>query len=726
MWPGRPYPLGATWDGRGVNFALFAGRAEKVELSLFDDGPGWAEVHCVELTERTDQVWHAYLPDVAPGQVYGYRVDGPYDPASGLRFNRNKVVLDPYAKTIARDVVWNDALLGYVADGVDADLTIDRRDSAPYAPLAAVVETAFTWGDDRRPDTPWEQTIIYELHVKGFTQLHPGVPDHLRGTYAGVASPAAIEHLLDLGITAVELMPVHYHVDEVALVERGHTNYWGYSTLGYFAPDPRFGSGSLAGVVTEFKKMVRQLHVAGIEVILDVVYNHTAEGDHLGPTLSFRGIDNPAYYRLAADNPRAHVDFTGTGNSLNMLEPRVLQLIMDSLRYWVLDMHVDGFRFDLASTLARELHDVDRLASFFDIIHQDPVLSQVKLIAEPWDVGPGGYQVGNFPVLWSEWNGKYRDTLRRFWKGDRGTLGELASRLSGSSDLYQQSGRGPAASINFVTAHDGFTLADLVSYNVKHNEANGEDNRDGNPSNDSWNHGVEGDTDDADIVALRARQRRNILASVLFSIGVPMILSGDEIGHTQHGNNNVYCQDNELAWLDWNLSADRVDFLRFVRRLVAIRKSQPVFQRRKFFEGFPHTGSTVKDLYWLKPDGNEMWGEDWYSGAQALGVGLVGDQIEEVDRQGNRIVGPTLAMLLNASDDAVVFRPPPGSDAVWELLVDTARPDETGSRLDPRDRYPLTARSLALFRLVRGAAIPTRLGLDMTTRRLLAGCGLPG
>jgi len=707
VWPGQPYPLGATWDGRGVNFALFSEHASKVELCLFDTALDEGEWARVPLAEKTDQVWHAYLPDLAPGQVYGYRVHGPFEPERGMRFNPNKLVLDPYAKVIARDVTWDDTLYGYpYGTGRDADLRLDRRDSAPHAPLAAVLEPAFTWGDDRAPRTPWERTVIYEVHVRGATMRHPGVPAHLRGTYAGLASPAFVQHLVDLGVTAVELLPVHYRISERFLVERGLDNYWGYNTLGYFAPDPRFAGSALPAVPAEFKMMVRELHAAGLEVILDVVYNHTAEGNELGPTLCFRGIDNEAYYRLSPDG-RSHIDFTGCGNSLNMSQPRVLQLIMDSLRYWVLEMHVDGFRFDLASALARELHDVDRLAAFFDIIHQDPVLSKVKLIAEPWDVGPGGYQVGNFPVLWSEWNGRYRDAVRRFWKGDGGTAGELATRLAGSSDLYEHGGRRPAASINFVTAHDGFTLADLVSYERKHNEANGDGNRDGNDSNDSMNFGVEGPTDDPVVLEQRARMQRNFLATMAFSLGVPMVLAGDEIGHTQRGNNNAYCQDNDISWLDWRPgSVEQARMTRFVQTVLRIRREQPVLRRRRFFHGRPIRGTGIKDIYWVRPDGAEMTDADWGAGARSLGVGLVGDQIDEVDERGRRIQGDTLVLLLNGNPDPVTFRVPGNNGAKWERLVDTAMPDEPPEHLEARE-YELHGRSVALFRLVHGVVIPT-------------------
>ncbi|HEY0873739.1 MAG TPA: glycogen debranching protein GlgX, partial [Vicinamibacterales bacterium] len=575
-------------------------------------------------------------------------------------------------------------------------------DSAPYAALAAVVDNAFTWGDDRPPRTPWHETLIYELHVKGFTRLHPQIPEALRGTYRGLASETAIRHLTSLGVTAVELMPVHHHADEWHLVQRGLGNYWGYNTLSYFAPDLAYAaSNNPLDAVREFKTMVKALHAAGLEVILDVVYNHTAEGNHLGPTLSLRGIDNTSYYRLLPDQPRFYQDFTGCGNTLNMRSPRVLQLIMDSLRYWVLEMHVDGFRFDLASALARELHAVDKLGAFFDIIHQDPVLSQVKLIAEPWDLGEGGYQVGNFPTKWTEWNGKYRDTVRRFWRGDAGVVSELATRLSGSSDLYEQSGRRPYASINFVAAHDGFTLADLVSYNEKHNEANGEDNRDGENHNLSWNCGVEGPTTDRRVLDLRARQRRNLMATLMMSIGVPMISGGDEVGRTQHGNNNAYCQDNETSWTHWDLSPEAREFLEFTRRLIRIWKENPVLRRRKFLQGRRIRGIDAADIFWLDPDGHEMTDETWNSpGVRALGMQLNGDAIDEADERGQRVIGDTLLVLFNSGDDAQPFTLPPSTDARrWEVLIDTADPWAPARRLREGARYELQARSLAVLRL---------------------------
>src|SRR5881296_3575378 len=575
-WLGYPYPLGATWLGNGVNFALFSEHATSVDLCLFDSMEASEENVRIPVTEHTDQVWHIFLPEVRPGQIYGYRVSGPYEPQIGMRFNSSKLLLDPYAKAIAGQVQWGDEMFGYVVGGEAEDLTRDVRDDAWGMPKAVVIDNAFNWDGDRKIGRPLAESIIYELHVKGFTKLCPGVPPELRGTYAALGSTWAIDYFKHLGVTAVELLPVHAHIDDEALVDRGLTNYWGYNTIGFFAPEAKYsGSGDRGEQVNEFKGMVRNLHAAGIEVILDVVYNHTAEGSHLGPTLAFRGIDNIVYYRQVPDDLRYYMDYTGCGNSLSMLHPRTLQLIMDSLRYWVLEMHVDGFRFDLASTLAREIHSVDRLGAFFDIIHQDPVLSQVKLIAEPWDLGEGGYQVGNFPVLWAEWNGIYRDTVRSFWKSDENQASSLAYRLTGSSDLYGRGGRRPWASVNFVTAHDGFTLNDLVSYNEKHNEANGEDNRDGEPYNRSWNCGVEGPTDDPDVLALRARQKRNLLATLMLSQGVPMLLAGDEFLRTQQGNNNAYCQDNEISWHLWPLSRTALAQLSFTKRLIKLRLDHP-------------------------------------------------------------------------------------------------------------------------------------------------------
>ncbi len=702
--PGSPYPLGATWDGAGVNFAIFSEHARAVELCLFDSAEATQESARIALPERTDMVWHGYLPGVLPGQLYGYRVHGPWDPVAGHRFNPAKVVLDPYAKAIGRTTRWANEMHGYTVGHPDEDLHLDARDSAPFAPLAAVIDPAFTWGDDRRPNTPWHKTVIYEVHVKGFTKLHPGVSPALRGTYSGLASDAAVRHLKDLGVTAVELMPVHHHAYDRHLVERNLSNYWGYNTLAYFAPDMRYASASQpADVVREFKRMVRILHAAGLEVILDVVYNHTAEGNHLGPTLSLRGIDNASYYRLDPNNRRYYIDFTGCGNTLNMVHPRVLQLIMDSLRYWVIEMHVDGFRFDLASTLARELHEVDKLGAFFDIIHQDPILSQVKLIAEPWDLGEGGYQVGNFPVGWTEWNGKYRDTVRRFWKGDGGVMSEMATRLAGSSDLYEHSGRRPYASINFVTCHDGFTLQDLVSYNQKHNEANGENNRDGENNNLSWNCGVEGPTTDPNIIALRERQKRNFMATLLLSQGVPMISGGDELSRTQQGNNNAYCQDNELSWYHWELTPAQQDFLDFVRYMIRVRSEQPVLRRRRFFQGRPIRGTGAKDLAWYEPSGKEMDDAAWNNPmARCLGFLLLGRGLEECDEHGRPVEGDTLFAMMNAYDDTVVFTlPPHEKDGRWERLLDTYDTRWRRRYLLRDHSYKLRPRSVVLLRLVK-------------------------
>ena len=697
VWPGRPYPLGATWDGEGVNFALFSESAEKVELCLFDQF-GRREIHRVPLREQTDQVWHCYLPEARPGLLYGYRVHGPYEPTKGLRFNRNKLLLDPYAKQIQNSLKWHDSHFGYRVGHRNEDLSFDRRDSAPGMLKAVVVDPAFTWGADRPPHTPWHRTIIYEVHVKGFTIRHPEVPAGLRGTYAALATAPVIDHLTQLGVTAVELMPVHTFVDDRHLIERGLRNYWGYNSIGFFAPEPRYCA---TGSINDFKTMIKTLHSAGIEVILDVVYNHTAEGNHLGPTLSFRGIDNPAYYRLVPDDPRYYMDYTGTGNTLNMRHPRVLQLIMDSLRYWVLEMHVDGFRFDLAATLARELHEVDRLGAFLDIIHQDPILSQVKLIAEPWDLGEGGYQVGKFPVGWAEWNDKYRDVVRSYWKGDGGLIGELAYRITGSSDLYARSGRKPYASINFVTAHDGFTLHDLVSYNSKHNEANGEENRDGSDNNRSWNCGVEGPTDDPEVNRLRARQKRNFMATTLLSQGVPMLLAGDEIGRTQAGNNNAYCQDNEISWVDWTPEHMDLDTLGFVRQLIALHKEHAVFRRRKFFQGRKIKGAEIKDIVWLRPDGEEMTDEEWNQDfARCLGVALSGAVIDEVTERGQRVQDENFLLLMNAHFEEIPFAlPAPPLGAGWIALIDTSCQisGDANRFFFGSASYPLQARSLALL-----------------------------
>ncbi|HEX8141602.1 MAG TPA: glycogen debranching protein GlgX [Pyrinomonadaceae bacterium] len=715
VWPGLPYPLGATWDGAGVNFALFSENATGVELCLFDSADASRETARIRLTEYTDHVWHAYLPEARPGQLYGYRVHGPYEPQAGHRFNPHKLLLDPYAKAIASTVRWSDAMFGYTIGHADADLSMDERDSADGVPKCVVVDPAFSWGGDVPPRTPWHKTLIYELHVKGFTKRHPEIPEELRGTYAGMAHPAVIDYLRALGVTAVELLPVHQFISGQHLVGQGLTNYWGYNSIGYLSPDGRYSSsGTLGQQATEFKTMVKTLHREGFEVILDVVYNHTGEGNHFGPTLCFRGIDNAAYYRLVPGDPRYYMDFTGCGNTLNMIHPRTLQLIMDSLRYWVLEMHVDGFRFDLASALARELFEVNRLGAFFDIIHQDPVLSQVKLIAEPWDLGEGGYQVGNFPVLWAEWNGIYRDVVRRFWRGDRGLIDNLAYRLTGSSDLYEAGGRRPYASINFVTSHDGFTLADLTSYNEKHNEANREDNRDGENHNLSWNCSVEGPTNDPEVLALRARQRRNFLATLLLSQGVPMLQAGDEIARTQHGNNNAYCQDNEISWLDWNLDESKTELLEFTRMLIRLFHQHPVLRRRKFFQGRKIRGSEIKDLSWFRPDGQEMKEEDWANeDARSLGVRLAGDAIDEVDERGNRIVDDTLLILLNAYYEAVPFTLPTHRPELrWKLLFDTKEAtlrQERRQAVQLKGIYNLEPHSLALFCL--------QLGVDGESRK---------
>ncbi len=701
VWPGKPYPQGATWDGEGVNFALFSEHAEKVELCLFD-ARGRRETDRIEMGEHTDAVWHCYLPGTKPGLLYGYRAYGPYQPQQGHRFNPNKLLLDPYAKAIVGRLLRSDANFGYKIGAKLEDLSFDWRDNALAMPKCQVIDPSFDWGDDRPPDTAWNDTIIYELHVKGFTALHPDIPEAFRGTYSGLASAPAIAHLQRLGVTAVELMPVHFFVDDVHLLQLGLRNYWGYNTIGFFAPERRYAATDDAE--REFKTMVKTLHRAGLEVILDVVYNHTAEGNHLGPTLSLRGIDNAAYYRLTQDNRRFYMDYTGTGNTLNVMHPRVLQLIMDSLRYWVQEMHVDGFRFDLAATLARELHDVDRLGAFFDIIHQDPVLSRVKLIAEPWDLGEGGYQVGNFPVGWTEWNAKYRDAVRAYWKGDGGKIGDLGYRLTGSSDLYAHNGCRPYASINFITAHDGFTLHDLVSFEQKHNLANGEKNQDGNDNNLSWNCGVEGATDKTEILALRARQKRNFLATLFLCQGVPMLLYGDEMGRTQQGNNNAFCQDNEISWLNWELKPEDEELLAFVQRMISLRKAHPVFRRRSFFQEQRLRGQ-ITNIVWFNPDGLEMGDDEWDLGfARCIGMYLAGDAIGEVDRRGSPIGDDDFLLLLNASIDEIPFTLPGFRTHVhWQHVVDTSFQSEfLGIKHYARGRaYPLQGRSLVLLRQPR-------------------------
>ncbi|CCH89069.1 glycosyl hydrolase (glycogen debranching enzyme) [Modestobacter italicus] len=668
VWPGSAYPLGATYDGTGTNFAIFSEVAEKVELCLFDEAGNETRIR---LPEMDAYVWHAFLPGIQPGQRYGFRVHGPHDPAQGLRCNPAKLLLDPYAKAIDGQIDWDESVFGYRFENGEKN----DDDSAAHMPKSVVINPYFDWGVDRPPKTPYNKTVIYEAHVKGLTMTHPRVPEALRGTYAGVAHPAVIEHLQSLGITAIELMPVHQFVQDDTLQQKGLRNYWGYNTIGFFAPHNEYAQDTDGQQVQEFKGMVRALHEAGIEVILDVVYNHTAEGNHMGPTLSFRGIDNQAYYRLVEDDKQYYMDTTGTGNSLNVATPQSLQLIMDSLRYWVTEMHVDGFRFDLASSLARQFHEVDRLSAFFDLCHQDPIVSQVKLIAEPWDIGDGGYQVGNFPALWTEWNGKYRDTVRDFWRGEDATIGEFASRISGSADLYQHSGRRPVASINFVTAHDGFTLNDLVSYNEKHNEANGEDNNDGESHNRSWNCGVEGPTDDPEILALRAQQRRNFIASLMLSQGVPMLLHGDELGRTQGGNNNGYCQDDEITWIDWeNVDEGLLEFTKLVTKL---RTDHPTFRRRRFFHGRPvrrEEGDPVQDIAWLTPAGEVMDDDDWDVGfAKSLAMYLNGHGIRETDERGEDVVDDCFYLAFNASHEPIDFTLPSTDYAEgWTVVVNTA------------------------------------------------------
>jgi len=712
VWPGRPYPLGATWDGEGVNFAIFSAHAEKVELCLFDRSGGHEEARIV-LPEYTDEVWHAYLPDARPNLLYGYRVYGSYDPSNGHRFNPNKLLIDPYVKSLHGRLRWSDALFGYRVGSPREDLSFDRRDNARQVPKCRVVEPAFTWGEDRRPQTPWEETIILELHVRGITIKHPDVDPAHRGTFAGLASPTMIDYLAGLGVTAVELMPIHATVDDRHLIERGLVNYWGYNTLAYFAPDPRFlATNSIAG----FKTAVKRLHDAGIEVILDVVYNHSGEGNHLGPTLSFRGIDNASYYRLD-DDRRFYQDVTGTGNTLNLDHPRVLELVMESLRYWALEMHVDGFRFDLCTTLGRENGDYGQGAAFFDAIRQDPVMAGLKLIAEPWDVGPYGYQLGNFPPGWAEWNGQYRDTVRRFWKGDKGLVADLASRVAGSSDIFGYRGRRPWASINFVTAHDGFTLRDLVSYNDKHNEANGEDNRDGTDANYSWNCGVEGPSCDPEIVALRDRQKRNFLATLLLSLGVPMLLAGDEMGRTQRGNNNAYCQDNEISWFGWeHIRPEDEHLRRFVRYLIRLRRDHRVFSRPRFFRGEVLSEAGVKDITWVTPSGREATAEDWNNPvALSLGYVLSGAAGEFFTPGGQRDIDESFLVMMNAYYEGLDFHLPDlAAPMSWEPLVDTSEPTgrvEAAKLYAPGEVYRLPAHSFALF--INRAPRPDSLHRDL-------------
>jgi glycogen operon protein len=697
LWQGSPHPLGATWDGQGVNFALYSRHAERVELCLFDEG-GRREVERIPLRERTDFVWHGYLPQARPGQLYAYRVHGPYQPERGHRFNPHKLLLDPYARSIVGHLRWSDAHFGYTIGHKREDLSFDRREDAASMPKCQVIDPAFSWGDDRHPRYACNERIIYEMHVRGYTKLHPDVPPGLKGTFAGLCTPQVIDHLKSLGVTTLELLPVQAFIDDRPLVQRGLANYWGYNTIGFFAPEPRYGVND---PVNEFKAMVKTLHSAGFEVILDVVYNHTGEGNEHGPTLSLRGIDNHAYYRLAEDK-RYCADFTGCGNTLDLRNPRVLQLVVDSLRYWVTEMHVDGFRFDLATALARASPAFDPYSNFFAVLRQDPVLSPRLLIAEPWDLGEGGYQVGNFPPGWGEWNDQYRDTMRAYWKGDGGLIGDFARRLTGSSDLFGWNDRGPCPSINFVTAHDGFTLADLVSYNEKHNEANGEENRDGSANNLSWNYGVEGPTDDPAIAQLRERQKRNLLATLLLSQGVPMILAGDEVGRTQGGNNNAYCQDNEVNWHDWYWDDPKWRLLNFAKRMIRLRKEHPIFRRRDFFKGVPVGDLGRKDVAWLKPDGHEMTPEEWEKDfARCLGMWLNGERLPETDERGHTLHDASFLVLFNAHHDLIEFRlPDPGDGSTWLGEVDTST--ETGDvppeRVRPGDSYPLHGRSLVVLR----------------------------
>jgi isoamylase len=697
LWPGSAYPLGATYDGSGTNFAVFSEIAERVELSLFDDTGVESRL---ALPERDAFVWHGYMPNVGPGQRYGFRVHGPYDPSQGHRCNPAKLLLDPYAKAVEGEVDWDEACFSY---RFDDHASFNDTDSAAHMPKSVVISPFFNWDNDRHPRTPYNETVVYEAHVKGLTMRHPGIPEDIRGTYAALSHPVMLEHYSRIGVTAIELMPVHQFVHDSHLVASGRRNYWGYNTIGFFAPHNGYAAGGRGQQVQEFKAMVKALHESGLEIILDVVYNHTAEGNHLGPTLSFRGLDNASYYRLVDGDPEHYYDTTGTGNTLLMRHPHVLQLIMDSLRYWVTEMHVDGFRFDLASTLARQFHEVDRLSAFFDLVQQDPVVSQVKLIAEPWDVGEGGYNVGGFPPLWTEWNGKYRDTVRDFWRGENATLAEFGSRLTGSSDLYEDDGRRPFASINFVTAHDGFTLHDLVSFNDKHNEANGENNNDGESHNRSWNCGVEGPTNDIDVLALREQQKRNFLTTLLVSQGVPMLLHGDELGRTQNGNNNVYAQDNELAWVDWDRARD-YDFLTtYVGRLVTLRRQHPVFRRRRFFRGRPVAGTNIEDIGWFRPDGDEMGDDDWESGfAKSVSVFLNGAGIREPDTRGEPVTDSSFFLLFNAHFENIDFVVPEiGAATSWDVVVDTHAPmfdDAEPRTVKSGEGLTVEARSIIVLR----------------------------
>ena len=705
--PGKPFPLGATWDGTGVNFALYSENATEVEVCLFDNRSK-TETERIQIGETTAFVWHCYVPGLLPGQLYGYRVSGPYEPEKGLRFNPAKLLIDPYAQSVCGTVDWTQPIFPYDPHSPEKDLAIDTRDSAPGMPKAVIVNPYFDWDQDRLPRTPLADSVIYEMHVRGFSKLNQELPEPLRGSYAGLAAAPSLRYLKKLGITAVELMPVHHFISDKYLVDKGLCNYWGYNTLSYFSPEAWYSSaGDTGAQAAEFKAMVKALHREEIEVILDVVYNHTAEGNHLGPMLNLRGIDNTTYYRLTED-ARHYMDYTGTGNSLNVRHPQVLKLIMDSLRYWVTEMHVDGFRFDLASTLAREFYDVDRLSSFFDVIHQDPVVSQVKLIAEPWDVGPGGYQVGNFPVLWAEWNGKYRDTVRRYWKGDEGTLSDLAYRLTGSSDLYQHDGRKPYASINFVTAHDGFTLEDLVSYNEKHNEANGEDNRDGSNDNNSWNMGAEGETTDPAIVAAREQQKRNMLATLLLSQGAPMLQAGDEVSRTQKGNNNAYCQDNEISWIDWKPDTSKTCLLEFTAELIELRKAHPNFRRKKFFQDRVIRNSLVRDIAWYRADGREMTEEEWTtSWLRSLGLMLNGQTLDDVNELGEPVMDTSFLILINSYHEGVEFTLPASPRQLgWDAVLNTAKLDTPFQKQTLDSTIIVSPRSVVLLQEREDGATP--------------------
>jgi isoamylase len=698
IYPGKPYPLGATWDDKGVNFALYADNATGVELCLFTDKNTETESDKIKLVERTHQIWHCFIPGIAPGQLYGYRVHGPFEPENGHRYNPNKLLIDPYAKAISGVIDWHDSLFGYELGNPNEDLSFSDTNSAAFVPKSVVIDSHFEWEDDQPPRTPYHQSIIYEAHVKGFTQQHPDIPEKIRGTYEALGHPVTIKYLQDLGVTAIELMPVHQFVADRHLVEKGLTNYWGYNTIAFFAPDMRYAGDIDAGKqVQEFKQMVKELHKAGIEVILDVVYNHTGEGNHLGPTLSFKGIDNASYYRLMEDNQRFYKDYTGTGNTLNAMLPNVLRYIMDSLRYWIVEMHVDGFRFDLASTLARELHEVNRLSAFFDIIHQDPTISQVKLIAEPWDVGEGGYQVGKFPPGWAEWNGKYRDCIRDYWIGADSMLGEFGQRFTGSPDLYQDDYRKPTASINFITAHDGFTLNDLISYNEKHNEANGENNNDGENHNRSWNCGVEGPTDDPEVNKLRDRQKRNLLATMFLSQGVPMLVAGDEFGRTQHGNNNAYCQDNEISWLNWAEADEQL--LAFTRKLIQIRKEHPIFRRRRWFQGQPVKAKGLEDIAWFLPEGIEMEEENWnHDFARSLGVFLNGRGLHAVGPEGEQLFDDNFYVIFNAHHEALEYKLPEKIySKKWKIVMDTSNDEIHEQTLNKEESITVEGRSIVLL-----------------------------